>query len=79
MGRDDVAMSTPVPFLKLKANAKARILQASGKYQRAKLSGRKKRRRSQEMLFESACQLVKEAEQSKLTTFEPHRAPGAEV
>lgn len=60
-------------------NAKARILQASGKYQRAKLSGRKKRHRSQELLFESACQMVKEAEQSKLTTFEPHRAPGAEV
>jgi len=58
-------------------NVKARYLQGDGTYKLAKL-GRKKRRRSQEVLYEDAVRRVKEAEQSQTTTFEPHRAPGAE-
>jgi polyphosphate kinase len=58
-------------------NVKARALQADGTYKRLK-PGRKKARRSQEVLYDEVCQRVKAAEQSKTTTFEPHRAPGAE-
>jgi polyphosphate kinase len=58
-------------------NVKARALQADGSYARVK-AGRKKRRRSQETLYEDAVRRLKEAEQSATTTFEPHRAPGAE-
>lgn len=56
--------------------AKARILTPSGKYERVK--SRKKRRRSQERLYEQAVRMVKTAEQARQTVFEPHRAPGAE-
>jgi polyphosphate kinase len=58
-------------------NVKARILQPDGSYKRVK-AGRKKPRRSQEILYEAVCRRVREAEQSQTTTFEPHRAPGAE-
>jgi polyphosphate kinase len=58
-------------------NVKARALQPDGMYKRLK-PGRKKARRSQEVLYDEVCQRVKAAEQSKTTTFEPHRAPGAE-
>jgi polyphosphate kinase len=59
-------------------NVKARLLQPDGSYHRAKLPrGGKRRRRSQELLYEDACRRLKEAEQSQQTTFEPHRAPGA--
>jgi polyphosphate kinase len=58
-------------------NVKARALHADGSYTRVK-PGRKKRRRSQETLYEDAVRRLKEAEQSATTTFEPHRAPGAE-
>jgi polyphosphate kinase len=58
-------------------NVKARYLQSDGAYKLAK-AGRKKRRRSQELLYEDAVRRLKEAEQSQTTTFEPHRAPGAE-
>jgi polyphosphate kinase len=54
-------------------NVKARLLQPDGSYVRPK--GRKKRR-SQELLYEDASRRMKEAEQLQ-TTFEPHRAPGA--
>jgi polyphosphate kinase len=57
-------------------SAKARALLADGTYKRVK-PGRKKPRRSQELLYEDACRRVREAEQSRTTTFEPHRAPGA--
>jgi polyphosphate kinase len=57
-------------------NVKARNLQPDGTYVPVK-PGRKRRRRSQELLYEDACRRVKEAEQSQTTTFEPHRAPGA--
>ncbi len=58
-------------------NVKARALHAVGSYTRVK-PGRKKRRRSQETLYEDAVRRLKEAAQSATTTFEPHRAPGAE-
>lgn len=53
--------------------AKARELAADGSYHRVK--SRRKRRRSQEILYEEACRLTRQAEQSQQTTFEPHRAP----
>jgi polyphosphate kinase len=59
-------------------NVKARVLQPDGSYARAK-PGRKRRRRSQEMLYEDACQRVREAEQTHTTNFEPHRAPGGDA
>jgi polyphosphate kinase len=60
-------------------NVKARHLQASGAYSRSKLPrSEKKRRRSQEVLYEDAVRRLKQAEQAQPTTFEPHRAPGAE-
>ncbi|HEX5104327.1 MAG TPA: RNA degradosome polyphosphate kinase, partial [Pirellulaceae bacterium] len=59
-------------------NVKARHLQADGSYARGKGKGRKKPRRSQELLYEDARRRVKEAEQSQQTTFEPHRAPSEE-
>jgi polyphosphate kinase len=58
-------------------NVKARVLQAEGTYKRLK-PGRKKPRRSQELLYDEIRRRVQEAEQSQTTTFEPHRAPGAE-
>jgi polyphosphate kinase len=58
-------------------NVKARALQADGTYVRVKTPRGKKRRRSQETLYEDAVRRLKEAEQSQQTTFEPHRAPGA--
>lgn len=63
----------------LEDNVKARDLQPDGSWKREKLSARKKRRRSQELLYDDACQRLKQAEQSQQTTFEPHRAPGAEA
>src|SRR5262249_5110059 len=58
-------------------NVKASALAPDGSYARVKL-GRKRRRRSQEVLYDEACRRMHEAEQSQTTTFEPHRAPGAE-
>jgi polyphosphate kinase len=60
-------------------NVKARHLQADGSYNRPKLPrGAKRRRRSQEVLYEDAVNRLKSAQQSAPTTFEPHRAPGGE-
>jgi polyphosphate kinase len=59
-------------------NVKARHLQADGAYTRGKGRGKRKPRRSQELLYEDARQRIKEAEQSRQTTFEPHRAPSDE-
>src|SRR6185312_11316862 len=56
-------------------NVKARALQPDGAYKRVK-AGRKKPRRSQELLYEEATRQVREAKQSQPTIFEPHRAPG---
>jgi polyphosphate kinase len=61
-------------------NVKARQLQASGAYVRSKTPrSEKRRRRSQEVLYEDAVSRLKQAEQAQATAFEPHRAPGAEV
>jgi polyphosphate kinase len=57
-------------------NVKARVLQADGSYIRIK-AGRKRRRRSQELLHEEAVSRVRESQQAQTTTFEPHRAPTA--
>jgi polyphosphate kinase len=58
-------------------NLKARVLQPDGKYPRAKVPrGAKRRRRSQEVLYEDAVNRHQEAQQSQRTAFEPHRAPG---
>jgi polyphosphate kinase len=59
-------------------NVKARALQADGSYKRVK-AGRKKQRRSQEILYDDVCRRIREQQQSQTTTFEPHRAPGAET
>jgi polyphosphate kinase len=59
-------------------NVKARHLQADGSYTRGKSRGKRKPRRSQELLYDDARRRVKEAEQSQQTTFEPHRAPDKE-
>ena len=59
-------------------NVKARHLQGDGSYTRGKGRGKRKPRRSQELLYEDARRRVKEAEQSQQTTFEPHRAPEKE-
>jgi len=60
-------------------NVKARHLQADGSYNRPKLPrGAKRRRRSQEVLYEDAVNRLKGAQQSAPTTFEPHRAPSGE-
>ena len=60
-------------------NVKARPLQADGSYNRPKLPrGAKRRRRSQEVLYEDAVNRLKGAQQSAPTTFEPHRAPTGE-
>jgi polyphosphate kinase len=60
-------------------NVKARHLLPDGSYSRPKLPrGTKRRRRSQELLYEDACRRLKVAQQMQPTTFEPHRAPGGE-
>jgi polyphosphate kinase len=60
-------------------NVKARHLQPDGSYVRPKIPrGTRRRRRSQELLYEEACRRLKVAQQSQPTTFEPHRAPGGE-
>jgi polyphosphate kinase len=60
-------------------NVKARLLQPDGSYNRPKLPrGNKRRRRSQEVLYDDAVNRLKVAQQSAPTTFEPHRAPSGE-
>jgi polyphosphate kinase len=59
-------------------NVKARRLTADGVYKPVK-PGRRKLHRSQQALYEEAVKVVKQAERSEQTVFEPHRAPGAEV
>ncbi|MFO0869799.1 MAG: polyphosphate kinase 1 [Pirellulales bacterium] len=57
---------------------KARVLRANGSYERVKASGKRRGQRAQEQLYRAACQAVVQAEQSRRTVFEPHRAPSAE-
>jgi polyphosphate kinase len=57
---------------------KAKRLLPDGRYQRVRGSRGKSTVRSQEALYQQACQRVKQAEQSQRTVFEPHRAPGSD-
>jgi polyphosphate kinase len=56
-------------------NVKARKLMPDGTYKKVKPTGRKRVLRSQQVLFEEACRIVKQAERAQETMFEPHRAP----
>ena len=58
-------------------NVKARRLTSDGTYKLVK-PGRRKLHRSQQALYEEAVKLVKQAERSEQTVFEPHRAPGVD-
>lgn len=55
-------------------NVKSHELQPSGHYRKAKPSARRKQKRSQEMLYEEACKMVRKELQTQRTTFEPHRS-----
>lgn len=59
-------------------STKARQLQPTGEYQRIKATGKRRGFRAQEQLYRAAVQAVTQAEQSRRTVFEPHRAPNAE-
>jgi polyphosphate kinase len=59
----------------LRDNVKAATLQRDGTTRRVKASAKKDRCRSQESLYQRAVAAVKDAEQSRRTVFEPHRAP----
>ncbi len=56
-------------------SVKASELLPDGSYRRVEPRGRHKPFRSQERLYRMACKAVRQAEQSKRTVFEPHRAP----
>ncbi len=60
-----------------KDNTKSAALQSNGTLVRDKSPGKKARIRSQEVLYQKAVYGVKQAEQSRRTAFEPHRAPDA--
>lgn len=57
---------------------KAHRLLPDGRYEPIKAVGRRKRHRSQESLYQQVTEAVNQAEQSRRTVFEPHRAPGTE-
>ncbi|HVK82397.1 MAG TPA: hypothetical protein VM915_17490, partial [Verrucomicrobiae bacterium] len=57
---------------------KARVLRADGRYERV-TPGDNDALRCQEHFYRETRSAVKQAEQSRRTVFEPHRAPGAEV
>ena len=59
-------------------STKARQLGADGSYERVKATGKRRGVRAQERLYREACQALVQAEQSRRTVFEPHRAPSAE-
>ncbi|HTN77963.1 MAG TPA: polyphosphate kinase 1 [Pirellulaceae bacterium] len=58
---------------------KAKMLRADGSYVKVTPSDGLEPLRSQEFFYRETRAAVKQAEQSRRTTFEPHRAPGAEV
>lgn len=58
-----------------KDNVKSAQLRPDGTWRRRRPAGRRKRIRSQEVLFQQALAAVRQAEQSRRTAFEPHRAP----
>lgn len=57
---------------------KARVLKADGSYERVKATGKRRGFRAQEQLYREIRQAVLQAEQSRRTVFEPHRAPSAD-
>jgi polyphosphate kinase len=59
----------------LRDNVKSAALQSDGTLLRQNPKPRKTQYRSQEALFQQAVEAVREAEQSRRTVFEPHRAP----
>ncbi|MCE9615567.1 MAG: polyphosphate kinase 1 [Lentisphaerae bacterium] len=61
--------------LRFKDTAKARLLRPDGSYERVQAPGGKDGMRSQEALYKLACDELSEAQKSKPTVFEPHRAP----
>jgi polyphosphate kinase len=52
---------------------KSRRLLPDGSYERIRAVGRRRLLRSQEALYQEACERVREARQEKPTSFEPHR------
>ena len=56
-------------------NAKARVLNNEGVYERITPSKEKKRVSCQQVLYSEAVAAVKQAEKAGRTTFEPHMAP----
>ena len=57
---------------------KARKLLPNGQYEAVKPVGRRKRMRSQETLYEQACESVRQAARSRRLMFEPHRGQEGE-
>jgi hypothetical protein len=55
------------------------VLRPDGSYERIAPAEGQDALRCQEHFYREARQAVKQAEQSRRTVFEPHRAPGAEV
>ncbi len=61
----------------LQDNTKSATLQSDGTMVAKKTNGQQTRLRSQEVLYQKAVAAVRQAEQSRRTVFEPHRAPDA--
>jgi len=72
---DDLSRRTLISILRtyFQDTTKSRRLLPDGRYERPK--GRRKRFRSQEALFQRACDEVAQAQQARRTVFEPHRPP----
>ena len=79
--QDPVAKRRLVNVLEtyLKDNTKIAVVQSDGSLKREKPAAKKARIRSQEVLYQKAVTAVKQAEQSRRTVFEPHRAPDAQL
>jgi polyphosphate kinase len=61
-----------------KDTVKARRLMPEGMYERVKPKGRRKKMRSQEMLYQQTVEIAKQAVLNRVAVFEPHRAAGSE-
>jgi polyphosphate kinase len=61
-----------------KDTVKARRLMPEGTYERVKPKGRRKKMRSQEMLYQQTVEIAKQAVLNRVAVFEPHRAAGSE-
>jgi polyphosphate kinase len=61
-----------------KDNVKSAELQSDGSLERLKATDKGARVRSQELLYQKAVAAVRQAEQSRRTAFQPHRAPDSE-